>query len=127
MTSSPITTANSAPAQPISVVDSPGVVPEPDPKQASPEARSEAAGFAHGRAESRQKHLHRAAIGVFWIFVGSFTLLFLIWVFHLAAPTSWRFLTDAQLNDLQTVLLSAVGSSFVTAAAKPWLKPDGEE
>jgi hypothetical protein len=101
------------------------VQPEPEP-QPTPDALKEAAGFSEGdlrRDNAVRTHLHRGGILVYWVFLGVGVILFLIWAWHLGAPDKYRFLTVEQRNDLQMVLLSAVGSSFVTQATQRWLNP----
>jgi hypothetical protein len=101
------------------------VVPEEEPA-ASDNALLEAARFADRnlkRDDAVRTHIHRGGLVVYWTFVSVGVGLFLIWSWHLGAPERWRFLTVEQRNDLQMVLLSAVGSSFVTEASRRWLHP----
>jgi hypothetical protein len=103
----------------------PVVIPEQEP-EASENAQKEAAHFADRnlkRDDAIRTHIHRGGLVVYWAFVSVGIGLFLIWSWHLGAPEKWRFLTVEQRNDLQMVLLSAVGSSFVTEASRRWLHP----
>ncbi len=99
------------------------VVPEQEPKT-TVKSLKEASAFARGdlrRYESVQTHIHWAGLLVFWAFVIVVLVLALIWAWHLGAPEKWRFLSTEQQNDLQRVLLAAVGSSALTQVAKKWL------
>jgi hypothetical protein len=103
----------------------PTVEPEREP-ESTDETRKEAIRFADRnlrRDESVRTHIHLGGLAVYWIFVSVGIALFLVWSWHLGAPERWRFLNVEQRNDLQMVLLSAVGSSFVTEASRRWLHP----
>jgi hypothetical protein len=94
----------------------------------SANAQIEAARITAGnlrRDESIRRHIHRGGLVIYWIFVIVGVVLFLIWAWHLGAPEKLRFLSVEQRYDLEMVLLSAVGSSFVTDASKRWLNPRG--
>lgn len=41
-----------------------------------------------------------------------------IWLFHMIAPTSWRWLADPRIDELQTILFSGAVSAFATGVAK---------
>jgi len=99
------------------------VEPEPTP---SPDAEKEAAGFQKGdldRDEAVRTNIHIAGLIVFWVFISTGLLLFLVLAWHLGAPSNLRFLTPEQRDDLQMALLSGIGSSFATLVAKRWLNP----
>jgi hypothetical protein len=103
----------------------PVVIPEQEP-EASENAQKEATRFADRnlkRDDAIRTHIHLGGLVVYWIFISVGIGLFLIWSWHLGAPDKLRFLTIEQRNDLQMVLLSAVGSSFVTEASRRWLHP----
>jgi hypothetical protein len=95
----------------------------------SENAQTEAARISSGnlrRDESVRRHIHRGGLVIYWIFVSVGIALFLVWAWHLGAPEKWRFLTVEQRYDLEMVLLSAVGSSFMTEASRRWLNPRKE-
>jgi hypothetical protein len=99
--------------------------PEQEPAS-SCDAQKEAAGFQQGnldRDEAVRTHIHIAGLIVFWAFVIVGLALFIILAWHLGAPSNLHFLTAEQRNDLQMVLLSFIGSSFVTIVANRWLNP----
>ena len=103
----------------------PDVHPEQEPP-ASETAKTEAARFATGnlrRDEAVRTNIHIAGLLVFWVFVTVVLAMFLVLSWHLIAPESWRFLNPEQRDDLQMVLLSAVGSSFATVLSRRWLNP----
>jgi len=102
------------------------VEPEHEPAEATDAARKEAMDFSARnlrRDNSIRTHIHLGGLVVYWSFLSVGVALFLIWAWHLGAPDKLRFLTIEQRNDLQMVLLSAVGSSFVTEASRRWLNP----
>jgi len=104
------------------------VRPEQEP-EISLKAQKEAVGIADGtliRDESVKNHIHLAGLVILWCVTAAGLILAFIWVWHLATPDKWHFLSVEQLKDIQTVLLSAVGSSFATQAGKRWLNPAGD-
>jgi hypothetical protein len=105
------------------------VVPEEE-KEPSSTAYLEASAFARGdlrRYEAVRTHIHHAGLVVLWAVVLGGLILALIWAWHLATPESLHFLSMEQRNDIQMVLLSAVGSSFATQAGKRWIDPKSSE
>jgi hypothetical protein len=107
--------------------DFPVLHPEAEP-DATDRAQKEAARISEQnlrRDERIRNHIHLAGLIVFWVFVFVVVLicLSLILAWHIGAPESWRFLNVEQRDDLKMVLLSAVGSSFVTVLSKRWLNP----
>jgi hypothetical protein len=50
-----------------------------------------------------------------------------IWLFHMVTPEKWHFLSDRQENDLKTILLTAIGSSFVTDRAQRLFSRDSHD
>ena len=103
----------------------PRVIPEHEPEP-SEKAEKEAARFASRnlqRDDTVRTHIHRGGLVVLWIIVSVGIGLFLVWAWHLGAPEKLRFLTVEQRDDLQMVLFSAVGSSFVTNVSRRWLNP----
>ncbi|HTF66487.1 MAG TPA: hypothetical protein VK638_27765 [Edaphobacter sp.] len=98
------------------------VVPEQEP-EATAQANLEVIGMARGelRAESVANHLHWAGILILWCAMAGFVALGGVWLWHEIASDKYRFLTAEENRDLQTVLATAVGSSFVTGAAKKWI------
>jgi hypothetical protein len=105
------------------------VRPEQEP-ELSEKAQREAVLIADRtlvRDESVKTHIHIAGLVVLWSVTMGCLSLAAIWVWHLASPDKWHFLSVEQLKDVQTVLLSAVGSSFATQAGKRWMNPRGDE
>lgn len=70
------------------------------------------------RSEQVQTHVHWAALAFFWIAFASLTGSALLLLFHMAAPSYWHFLTEAQKSELKTVLLAVLGSSVFTDRLK---------
>jgi hypothetical protein len=105
------------------------VKPEADPAPSSL-AATEAVRIEDGtlqRDESVKTHIHRAGLLILWSVTIGGLILAAIWVWHLATPDRLHFLTVSQPTNIQTVLLSAVGSSFATQAGKRWLNPTGDK
>lgn len=101
------------------------VVPEQE-SEPSEDSLKEASAIARGdlrRHEAIQNHIHRAGLMVFWIAIVVGVALGLIWAWHIGAPERWRFLNTEQRQDLQLVLISMLGSSFVTQASRRWISP----
>lgn len=100
------------------------VLPEETPEGSDSNAVLEATKVGTGtykRAEAVKSHVHRAVLVIFWVLVASFLAMFLVWIFHLITPTRCHFLTDEQMNHLQSLLLSAMGSSVITSRARNFL------
>lgn len=72
----------------------------------------------HNRKERFKNHLGTAALIIFWIIVVSFSIMALIWVYHLISPEKMHFLTPLQIDKLQTILFSAavikIGQNLVS-------------
>jgi hypothetical protein len=89
-------------------------------------AQSEAVAFSTGqqqkRAEKIRWHTHYATVLVFWFGVAAALVLFVTWIYHLVTPGRFHYLSTDERFELQTIVLSVVGSSFVTAMAKRWTK-----
>lgn len=88
-------------------------------------ARKEAVGIASGKLERDEAirwHLHYGGVVVYWAFILAGVALLAAWVYHLVAPTKYHLLDMQQRFELQTIILSAIGSSFVTAVARKWVK-----
>jgi hypothetical protein len=102
------------------------VVPEQEPDP-TPKANKEATAIASGnlkRGEAVKTHIHWAGLTILWSAVTMGLILAVAWVFHLVTPDKWHFLSIEQRTDIQTVLLSALGSSFATTMAKKWIDPN---
>jgi hypothetical protein len=114
----------------MSADDASGIVkPEGEPEPTR-RAETEAVQIADGtlkRDESVKTHIHLAGLLILWcVTIGGLILAF-IWVWHLATPDKFHFLNVEQLKDIQTVLLSAIGSSFATQAGKRWFNPAADK
>lgn len=88
-------------------------------------AQKEAIDISAGRLqrdESVRTHLHYAGLIALWVFFAVGLGILLVWTYHLVTPESKHFLSLSQRYELQTLLLSALGSSVVTAVGRKWLK-----
>jgi hypothetical protein len=95
------------------------IVPETPPTVIDLAAQQEAGEFAQKqltRDDRLRGHVHWATVLMVWAFVGSMLAMGGAWLFHLITP--WTFLSPAQLDKLQTLLLASLGSSLVSEQAK---------
>ena len=69
----------------------------------------------HGRRQSFRDHVNRAVVLIFWTMAGCRVSGILVFAWHLLTP--WFFLTEQQLDKLQTILVSALFSSALSAYA----------
>lgn len=90
-------------------------IPEPDAS-----SHEEAAAIAsqrltaHRRDERLRTHIHCAGLIAFWFGFVASVVGVSIWVFHLLTPVTWHFLDDRQQRELQTLVITAIGSSLIT-------------
>lgn len=68
----------------------------------------------HRRHQTFRNHINKATIGLFWVIALSLLVGIVAYSWHMVSPEAWHFLTDKQLDKLQTVLGSAVLSSALT-------------
>jgi hypothetical protein len=102
----------------------PSLIWEEPPPQPDSAAQAESLAIASGRLkrdESRQAHLHVGGLVLFWFVVICFLATAAVLIFHLLAPAKWHFLDDAQLGHVQTLVVTALGSSFATNYGKKLL------
>jgi hypothetical protein len=101
----------------------PVLQPESEPEPTSA-ALDEAAFFAsreRRRGDARLTHLHRGGLVVFWVSLFILLGLLSVWAWHILTPDSLHFLSAQGIEKLQTVLISVLGSSFVSGAARRWI------
>lgn len=72
----------------------------------------------HRRDDRLHNHLHLATVCVIWGVAIGVSVMALVWLYHMVAPTQYAFLTETQFSRLNMALLSAIGSSFVTEQSK---------
>ena len=105
----------------------PRIRPETPPATLDPNAIAESHLMAQGRLSKHKReetvrtHIHWATLLVFWTFVMALFTISGVWLYHLVTPTRAHFLDADQLGTLETVLLTAVGSSFITNHSRRWL------
>src|SRR5687767_1327465 len=68
----------------------------------------------HERHQQFRDHVNVATLGLLWLVVASLGLGILVFSFHLLTPECVHFLTEKQLDKLQTLLAAAVLSSALT-------------
>lgn len=107
--------------------DFPVLFPEPEPEPTGA-ALDEAAFFASRerlRGDVRQSHLHLGGLIVFWSALIVLLSMIVVWAWHILTPDSWQFLNHEAKDKLQTILISILGSSFVSGAARRWIGDKG--
>ena len=72
----------------------------------------------HNRHQLFRNHVNKATIAIFWLIVASLVVGISTYVWHMVTPPSWHYLTDPQLGELKTVLVTAVSSSALTQYVK---------
>lgn len=119
----PVTPA--APARPSRV----RAEPIPDTPKGKDLARREATGFAedsldsitlkneHSRREQLRGVVHYCSLGLIILLTALAGIAVVVWALQYMLPESWGWfrLSPAQIDKLQTILLSVAGSTFVVA------------
>jgi hypothetical protein len=101
---------------------------EPPPEAVDDTAQKEAIAIAESRLakyqrdESMRVQFHRAGLVLFWGAFVTFLLLSAVWLWHIIAPASWRFLTPTEVVNLQSILVTALGSTVIAQVGKRWIK-----
>lgn len=103
---------------------------QPPPPNSDGLATKEAESYAQGTLEEdarHRDHKRREEVKDLFksVFIYGIILFFCIsvaiascWVWHLLTPESWHFLTDAQVNKLQLILISGILGNLPTFAKK---------
>jgi hypothetical protein len=68
----------------------------------------------HNRHQAFRNHVNRATIMLFWIISAGLLIGIAAFAWHMVTPEKWHYLSQAQLDKLQTVLGSAILSSAFT-------------
>ena len=94
-----------------------------DPSHAKAEQRRlfEKEEGVHKRNQQTKTHMHWVQLISFWLFMLLGSSFLVVWTWHLLTPNQLQFLTDEQLDIIQPVLVSIVGSSFIAGYVKSWL------
>lgn len=111
------------PATPQQIVPGEPAPPSEGDERAEKEAVAISAGKLR-RSEAKRRHIHIAALILFWFAVGAFLVSALVWLFQELTPESWHFLSDAQKSQLQTLLISSIGSSVAAEYGRRWFKDE---
>jgi hypothetical protein len=72
----------------------------------------------HDRHQAFRNHINKATILLFWVIAVGILCGIVTFVFHLITPDSLHYLTQIQLDKLQTMLSGAVLSSLLTGYVK---------
>ena len=87
-------------------------------RNASPEElQRDAAQQEHHRNQRFRHHFERIAIAALWVAAVSITVVGGIWLWHMAAPTKWRWLKGDDVSHLQSImtaglLVGVIGNHF---------------
>ena len=73
----------------------------------------------HKRDQATRRHIHKVSVLGLWVFALISFCFTSVWAWHLLTPID--FVTPEQLDTIEAVLLSIVGSSFFTGLARNWL------
>lgn len=68
----------------------------------------------HTRHQTFRNHVNWAALAIFWALAACVIVGLLTFVFHMLAPDRWHWLSEPQLDKLQTLLGAALLSSALT-------------
>ena len=66
--------------------------------------------------------IHWAELAVFWVSVIVVISFIVVWAWYILMTESRYFVSEARLDTIDAVLLSVVGSSFLTGYGKSWLR-----
>jgi hypothetical protein len=75
----------------------------------------------HGRRERVRDHLLRAVLIIFWLLIALTVSAILIYGYHQFMPTGWHWLTERQIDKLQTIIFSGAIAGFMGNVAKRYL------
>lgn len=64
------------------------------------------------RTERFRDEFERIALVGLWVLALAILALFLVWFWHLVAPEAWRWLSDAEIGRVQSIVLGGVLASF---------------
>lgn len=76
------------------------------------------------RQENKKGVVHTYQILGFKLVAISIMLIFTIWVFHLIAPTSWHWLDEEVMKQIQQYAVGAGGGGAITHIAKNLIMSD---
>ena len=72
----------------------------------------------HRRNQQKRNHIHKGMLTGFWVGISVLIILVAVWLWHILTPACLHF---ANLDVIQAVLVSVVGSASLTGYAKGWL------
>lgn len=72
----------------------------------------------HVRHQAFRDHVNTALIVIFWTIAACMVMGILAFAHHLLTPATWHFLSKEQLDQIKTLLTSALLSSALTGYAK---------
>lgn len=70
------------------------------------------------RADELRGHMHQITVGCVWAGAVALAGMAGCLVWHLVLPERWGFLSAAQISKIETILIAAMGSKFVSDRAK---------
>ena len=81
---------------------------------------------SHKRSQQVRQNIHWVSLVGLWTTCALSFCFVIVWAWHILMPESRQFLTEDRLSIIQTVLISIVGSSFITGYGKSWLDRHSE-
>ena len=75
----------------------------------------------HKREQRKRNHIHWGTLVGFWVILTLFLSFLIIWGLHIMLPQERHFVTDKNLDIIQAIIVSMIGSSSLTGYAKNWL------
>jgi hypothetical protein len=88
--------------------------------QSGENLESEAKANQHERSERLKNNISQALIVLFWLAILAFLAITVSWLYHLLIPPSYHYLSEAQLDKIQTVITAIVFSSAVRAIGREY-------
>lgn len=101
----------------------PSFNPEPEP-QITNMANDEATKIAQRqlkRDDSKRTHLHYGGLAIFYVSMLILLSMLVVWAVDTLTPERFHFLSPQGQDKLQTILVSILGSSFASSAARRWI------
>ncbi len=87
-----------------------------EPQRAKDEARRlfELVEGKHERDHQIRRNIHRGILIGFWVGFLLMIIFLIVWTWHLLLPERLHFVTPTNLDIIQAVIVSVIGSSFLT-------------
>ena len=84
--------------------------------------RAEAEKNQHGRDERFKTALHVAGLGILLLVVSAFVVMGGVWLWHLLTTSCHHWLTEEQLETIQTIVFSSVAAITASSYARRYME-----